>query len=95
MVMLDGSFNNTQILSQSSMALMKTLQFGSEEFGLAFYYETINGRKVLGHSGGEKGVTTEMFYDTSNHVGVIVFCNDEDAELETIATLLFNYGDQW
>ena len=53
----------------------------------------MNGRSVLGHSGGEKGVTTEMFYDPNTNVGVVVFSNDEDAELENIITLLFNYGD--
>jgi hypothetical protein len=76
------------------MATMKTLQFGSAEFCLSFYYDTMNGRRVLGHSGGEKGVTTEMFYDTNNNVGVMVFCNDEDAELDNIVSLLFNYGDK-
>lgn len=93
MVILNGSFNNTEILSQASMATMKTLQFGSTEFCLSFYYDTFNGRRVLGHSGGEKGVTTEMFYDTDTNTGVIVFSNEEDAELEDVVTLLFNYGD--
>ncbi|HLP52273.1 MAG TPA: serine hydrolase domain-containing protein, partial [Chitinophagales bacterium] len=94
MVMLNGSFNNTQILSEASMATMKTLQFGSTEFCLSFYYDTINGNKVLGHSGGEKGVTTEMFYNPNNNVGVIVFSNEEDAELENILTLLYTYGER-
>lgn len=93
MVMLNGSFNNTQILSPASMATMKTLQFGSTEFCLSFYYDTVNGKSVLGHSGGEKGVTAEMFYNPGNNVGVIVFSNEEDAELENIVSLLFNYGE--
>lgn len=93
MVILNGSFNNTEILSQASMVTMKTLQFGSVEFGLSFYYDSLGGRRVLGHSGGEKGVTTEMFYDTDTNIGVIVFSNEEDAELEDVVSLLFNYGD--
>lgn len=93
MVILNGSFNNTQILSPTTMETMKTLQFDSEDFCLSFYYDAINDRTVLGHSGGEKGVTAEMFYDTTNSVGVIVFSNEEDAELETILALLLNYGD--
>jgi CubicO group peptidase (beta-lactamase class C family) len=93
MVILNGSFNTTEILSQASMTTMKTLQFGSEEFGLSFYYDAVGGRRVLGHSGGEKGVTTEMFYDTDTNIGVIVFSNEEDAELEDVVSLLFNYGD--
>jgi CubicO group peptidase (beta-lactamase class C family) len=94
MVILNGSFNNIQILNPSTMAAMKTLQFGSTEFCLSFYYDTMNGRKVLGHSGGEKGVTAEMFYDTNNNVGVMVFCNDEDAPLDNILTSLFAYGEK-
>lgn len=94
MVMLDGEFNNVQILSQASMATMKSLQFGSEEQCLAFYYDVINGRKILGHSGGEKGVTAEMFYDINSNIGVAVFSNEEDADLENVMTLLFNYGEK-
>jgi CubicO group peptidase (beta-lactamase class C family) len=94
MVMLNGSFNGVQILSAASMATMKTLQFGSTEQCLAFYYETIKGRRILGHSGGEKGATAEMYYDTNTNVGVIVFSNEEDAALDNILTLLFNYGEK-
>lgn len=94
MVIQNGNFNGIQILSTASMKTMKTLQFGSSEFCLSFYYDTIKGRKILGHSGGEKGVTTEMFYDTNNNVGVIVFSNEEDADLENIVSLLFNYGEK-
>jgi CubicO group peptidase (beta-lactamase class C family) len=93
MVILNGSFNTTEILSQASMATMKTLQFGSADFGLSFYYDAVGARRVLGHSGGEKGVTAEMFYDTDSNIGVIVFSNEEDAELEDVISLLFNYGD--
>lgn len=93
MIIQNGTFNGVQVLSSASMATMKTLQFGSDEFCLSFYYDTVNGRKVLGHSGGEMGATAEMFYDTKKNIGVIVFSNEEDANLENIMTLLFNYGD--
>ncbi len=93
MVIENGSFNGTQILTPASMAEMKTLQVGTG-FCLSFYYDKIDGRNVLGHSGGENGATAEMFYDTDNNVGVIVFSNEEDAELENIMTLLLNFGDK-
>jgi CubicO group peptidase (beta-lactamase class C family) len=94
MVIQDGSLDGKQILSQATMTEMKTLQFGSSTQCLSFYYDTMSGRKVLGHSGGEKGVTTAMYYNPSNKVGVIVFCNEEDANLENIISLLFDYGDK-
>ncbi len=90
----NGTFNGTQLLSQASMATMKTLQFGSSAQCLSFYYETINGRKLLGHSGGEKGVTAEMYYDPNTNIGIIVFSNEEDAELDNIISLLFNFGEK-
>lgn len=93
-VMQNGTLNGVQIISATSMTTMKTLQFGSDEQCLSFYYETINGKKVLGHSGGEKGVTTLMFYNLNTNVGVIVFSNEEDAELDNIFTLLLNYGEK-
>lgn len=94
MVIQNGTFNTVQILTPASMATMKTLQPGSTEQCLSFYYDTIKGRKVLGHSGGEKGATAEMYYDSNTNLGVIVFSNEEDADLENVITLLFNYGDK-
>ena len=74
------------------MKEMKTFQFGSSEKCLSFYYETINKQKLIGHSGGEKGVTTEMYFDPETSIGVIVFNNDDDADLNNIISLLYNYG---
>lgn len=94
MVIQNGNFYGTQILSTATMTTIKTLQFGSPDQCLSFYYETINGKRVLGHSGGEKGATAEMYYDTNTNVGVIVFSNEEDAELDNILSLLLNYGEK-
>ena len=33
------------------------------------------------------------YYDINNNVGVIVFSNEEDAALDNILTLLFNFGE--
>lgn len=93
MIILNGTFNGTQILSPSSMNAMKALQFGSNEQCLSFYYETIGGKTLLGHSGGEKGVTAEMYYDTNTNIGIIVFSNDEDAPLDNIISLMINYAE--
>ncbi len=93
-VIQNGTLNGTNILSTASMTEMKTLQFGTTDQCLSFYYESINGKIVLGHSGGEKGTTTEMYFDTNTNIGVIVFNNDDDAELDNIVSLLFNYGEK-
>lgn len=93
-VIQNGTFNGVQILSPESMSEMKTLQFGSSEQCLSFYFDNINGKRILGHSGGEAGATAEMYYDTNTNVGVIVFSNVEDAPLDNVMTLLFNYGEK-
>ena len=93
-VIQNGTFNGVQILSPESMSEMKTLQFGSSEQCLSFYFDNINGKRILGHSGGEAGATAEMYYDTNTNVGVIVFSNLEDAPLDNVMTLLFNYGEK-
>jgi CubicO group peptidase (beta-lactamase class C family) len=93
-IILNGSLNGTQILTPSSVTQMKTLQFGSTAQCLSFYYELIGAKEYLGHSGGEKGATAEMYFDKNSTVGVIVFSNEEDAPLDNIMTLLFNYGKQ-
>ncbi|MDX1913858.1 MAG: serine hydrolase domain-containing protein [Saprospiraceae bacterium] len=92
-IILNGTFNGTQILSPSSMNAMKALQFGSNEQCLSFYYETIGGKTLLGHSGGVKGVTADMYYDTNTNIGIIVFSNDEDAPLDNIISLMINYAE--
>jgi CubicO group peptidase (beta-lactamase class C family) len=93
MFMLSGNFDGTTILQPSTVDLMKTLQFGSIEMCLTFYYETIGGRTMLGHSGGEMGVTTEMYFDPETNVGVIIFNNDDDANLDEAVGLLLQYGE--
>lgn len=93
-IIQNGTFNGVPLLSASSIAQMETLQFNSTEQCLSLYYDTIGNRRVLGHSGGEKGVTTEMYYDPNTGVGVIVFCNDEDANLSKVLPLLFEFGEK-
>ncbi|MFN8396341.1 MAG: serine hydrolase domain-containing protein [Bacteroidia bacterium] len=92
-VMRDGTFGGQTILTPASMAEMKKLQFGSSEQCLGFYFNTLDGRDLLGHSGGEMGVTTEMFYDPSTNIGAIVFNNDDDANLDRVMSLLLSYGE--
>ena len=38
---------------------------------------TENGRELLGHDGGEEGVTTEAWYDVESGVGFVLLSNGE------------------
>ncbi len=92
---IDGRYNNTQILQPATVDLMKTLQFGSDEQALAFYYITINGNRVIGHNGSEMGVTTEMYLDPIRKTGVIILNNNDETNLERSLSLLFNYANNY
>jgi len=39
-------------------------------------------------------VINQLLCNNSNNVGVMVFSNEEDTELENIVSLLFNYGEK-
>lgn len=93
-IILNGTLNGSQILTATSMAEMKAFQFGSNEQCLSFYFETINSKKYLGHSGGEVGTTAEMYFDINSNVGAIAFSNEEDAPLDHILSLMFSYGEK-
>lgn len=90
--MMDGTHAGVQVLSHATVSEMKTLQMGSGSQCLAYYYETFDGTDLLGHNGGEMGVSTEMWFDPATHVGAIVFNNDDDTDLSNVISLLIRYG---
>lgn len=94
-IAMNGSFNGIQILKPTTIDIIKTLQFGSQKQALTFYYSAINGQSVIGHNGSEMGVTTEMYFEPVNKIGVIILNNDDDANLEKLLSLLFKYGEEF
>jgi CubicO group peptidase (beta-lactamase class C family) len=91
-----GTYNGVRILNSQTVDLMKSRAINNGEFGMGlFYNNTILNREIIGHSGGEQGVTTAMFYNEASKVGFIVFTNTSAATGDTlneIAKILFNYG---
>lgn len=77
----DGQSQGVRILSAASVAEMRRLQIPQLDSaqGLMWYYDTLNGQRVLGHDGGETGVNTLMFYRPADGVGVLVFSNTSAA----------------
>jgi len=78
----DGSFGAETILEPATVAEMKTVQYPKIDAwqGLIWYYTTIGGDEVLGHNGGDDGVSTDMYYRTDDEVGVIVLTNGDSVE---------------
>lgn len=97
-VMQDGSFNGQQLLSGASINEMLTPQIPSLDAtqGLNWYQEEIyltggGTVQVWGHNGGESGVSTDMYINPNNNIGVAVLSNGEGDNLNVIDEL-YNYA---
>ena len=84
--MNDGIFNGAQMLKKETCAFMKELKFESKDDKQAviFFHDHRYGRHLMGHSGGEEGVTTEAYFNPETGVGFAIFANeggiDDEAE---------------
>jgi len=96
-ILQDGGFHNDTILSSSTMSKMFTPQIPSIDptQGLQFYKESFDvssgSVSLWGHSGGEYGISTEMYFDHNNNTGIAVLANGENGTTE-ILELLYDYG---
>ncbi len=96
-VLQGGMLQNSQIISAASLDDMFTPQVPSLDptQGLQFYQEVFNvssgSIELWGHSGGEYGISTEMYFDRDNDMGIAVFANGENLAVE-IVELLYDYG---
>jgi hypothetical protein len=48
--------------------------------------------RLWGHDGDEKGVSTIMIFNPSTEVGVLIFTNSGDADLDQMAVDAYNVG---
>ena len=84
-----GSWNGVQLLSPAAEAEMRTIQYPALNTtqGLAFYTWKLGGMQLLGHAGGDMGVSTEMWMRPERRTGVIVLTNG-DAVLPQVFDVL-------
>jgi len=92
-IMAGGSFNGQRILKSETVATMLTPAFPKVRDaalqGLGFFgFPLADGRLMWGHTGGEKGVATGMFFDPENQVGVIALMNKDLVANEPLFELL-------
>jgi CubicO group peptidase (beta-lactamase class C family) len=89
--MNDGFFNDTEILTPQSVALMQTPQSPggrsseNENCGYGFALERtdrlIEGEIMTGHTGSAYGLYSAMFFEKDKKFGFIVLCNGCDSSL--------------
>ncbi|MBX3221229.1 MAG: beta-lactamase family protein [Labilithrix sp.] len=66
-----------RVLSEASVEAMRTAQVPSVEStqGLMWYFATKGGTDVVGHNGGDRGVSTDMFVDPTTGSGYVLLSN--------------------
>ena len=92
MMMNHGEYNSTHILKESTVDLMLTPQLSYEQgIGLIWYQDSLPGRTLWGHTGGDTGVSTFMFFEPETNIGVIILTNGENQDLYGIMSALFTF----
>lgn len=88
-----GSLDGERILLPRSARAMRTIQNPSiaNDMGLGFFADTMGGLLMVGHDGGDDGVSTQMWFSRGAGIGVIVLTNgdaDDDAESNALYRVL-------
>lgn len=82
-----GSFEDARILKKSTVKKMLTVQI--EGVGQGLCWEQTRYQSLWGHSGGDPGVATHMFFSPRTKIGVITFQNNHNGDLFSILRLLY------
>ena len=74
-----GSYRGVRVLRHESVAEMRRNQFPgvAHHQGLIWYRWQVAGRHLMGHIGGDWGVSTFMFFSPDPDVGAIVLANGD------------------
>lgn len=82
-----GTLDGVRILEEATVAEALSVQYPGVEAtqGLSWYADRIGNRDVLGHNGGDYGVSTDMFFDPATGHGVIVLINTDETGARTSA----------
>jgi CubicO group peptidase (beta-lactamase class C family) len=87
-IMNNGVYKNVRILKESTIKKMLTLQIkGDDCQGLCWEKESFE--SLWGHSGGDPGVSTDMYFNPDTKTGVITFQNNNNGNLFKILKKLY------
>ena len=94
--MNEGSFNGQRILKEGTIKKVFTPPYKSDERqGLCWHtWKQRNGELWWGHSGGDPGVGTLMFFRPADRTGVIVFNNTGHNANEVLKFLFRTASDK-
>lgn len=88
-----GTYKGHQLLKESTVDAMLTQQIADIDPTMGLHAYIIDeGEPLWGHNGGEQGVSTELGFNQSSNVGVIVLTNVEDADVSSILLEAYELG---
>lgn len=94
--MRGGEYEGNRILKSETLAKMLKSQTSiSNHQGLAWYRESIDGRKVWGHEGSDNGASAAMWLDPKQNTGVIIMANGVSEKEEALAAKLFKEAEDY
>ncbi len=90
LVRLAIALNGEQVLKQDSIASMwttgRTTDGKATQYGLGWRIESLNGDRLIGHSGGQAGTSTYLLTMPDRKAAVAVMSNLQGASLRNLAT---------
>ena len=75
----DGAFRGARVLQEDTVRAMRRSQVPDQVRGQGLIWYSIyrGGRRLIGHTGGDSGVATQMFFRPDDGVGVITLTNGD------------------
>lgn len=88
----DGAYNDARILKKSTVKKMLSIQIEKEAQGLC--WEQSKFENLWGHSGGDPGVATYMYFSPKTKIGVITFQNSHNGDLFSVFRKLYQAAEE-
>ena len=79
MFMGNGRLGEVRVLKPQTVEVMKAIQYPKldKKQGISWYYTRMGGKQMIGHDGGDPGVTTQMLCQPEAGTGIIILMNGE------------------
>lgn len=93
MLAQNGTFSNTEILKASTVQEMTTPQIPDIDNEVGLHLFIFGGDLQLwGHDGGEEGVSTILAFNKETKIGVLIFTNMSDVNLDEMLNQAYKLG---
>lgn len=91
-IMNGGKYNGARILEKKTLKIMLQPAIEMDE-GQGLCWQRISYESLWGHSGGDPGVATYMYFNPGTRTGVITFQNNHNGDLFSIVRKLYSVAD--